>query len=97
MGSGDHPMFLVERYATDLSVDQLRLAGRSAQRCAALLTPASDARYLGSILLPTDEMALCLFEGSSEEVVRRALERGTLAFERITRAVQVGPRSGGSK
>jgi len=86
--------FLVERYAADLSVDQLLLAGRRAEDAARLLAPGARARYIGSLLLPSDEMALCLFEGTSEEVVRGALELALLAFERITPAVLVNPRSG---
>ncbi len=86
MTSVGRQTFLVERYAADLSVDQLLLAGRRAEEAAALLAPGTRTRYLGSVLLHTDEMALCLFEGTSEEVVRIAVERADLAFDRITRA-----------
>lgn len=92
MTSRVQPTFLVERYAADLSGDQLLSAGRRAEEAAALLTPGAQARYLGSILLPSDEMAFCLFEGTSEEVIRGAVASADLAFERITQAVQVnGP------
>jgi hypothetical protein len=93
MASSVRPTFLVERYAADLSVDRLRLAGRRAEEAAPLIAPGARTRYLGSILLPSDEMSLCLFEGTSEEVVRRAVERADLAFDRITRAVPVDRRS----
>lgn len=93
MTSVGRPTFLVERYAADLSVDQLLLAGRRAEDAARLLAPGARTRYLGSVLLPSDEMALCLFEGTSEEVVRAAVERASLAFERITPAVAVDRRS----
>ena len=86
MASSVRPTFLVERYAADLTVDRSRLAGRRAEEAAPLIAPGARTRYLGSILLPSDEMALCLFEGSSEEVVRSAVERADLAFGRITRA-----------
>jgi len=88
--------FLVERYAANLSVDQLVLAGRRAEEVASQLAPGARTRYLGSVLLPSDEMALCLFEGTSEAVVRAAVERASLAFERITFAVMVSRRSGAS-
>ena len=84
---------MVERYAAALSADQLLLAGLRAEEAASLLAPGARARYLGSVLIPTDEMALCLFEGSSEPVVRAALEQAALAFERITPAVRVNRRS----
>jgi len=83
------PIFLVERYAPDLSVDRLRLAGRRAEQAAPLIAPGARTRYLGSILLPSDEMSLCLFEGTSEEVVRGAVERAALGFDRITQAMPV--------
>lgn len=89
MASSVMHTFLVERYAADLSVDQVLLAGRCAEEAAPLLTPGARARYLGSILLPSDEMSLCLFEGTSEAVVRAAMEQAALAFERITPAVRV--------
>lgn len=88
--------FLVERYAADLSVDQLVLAGRRAEEVASQLAPGARMRYLGSVLLPSDEMALCLFEGTSEAVMRAAVERASLAFERITIAVTVSRRLGAS-
>ena len=93
MASNACPMFLVERYAADISVDQLLAAGRRAEEAAPPIAPGARTRYLGSLLLPSDEMALCLFEGTSEEVVRGALERAALAFERITPALRVDRRS----
>ncbi len=93
MTSVGRQTFLVERYAADLSVDQLLLAGRSAEEAASMLAPGARTRYLGSVLLPSDEMALCLFEGTSEAVVRAAVEGAPLAFERITPAVAVSGRS----
>jgi len=93
MTSVGRQTFLVERYAADLSVDQLLLAGRRAEEAASILAPGARTRYLGSVLLPSDEMALCLFEGTSEAVVRAAVEGAPLAFERITPAVAVSRRS----
>jgi hypothetical protein len=93
MTSVGRQTFLVERYAADLSVDQLLLAGRSAEEAASMLAPGARTRYLGSVLLHTDEMALCLFEGTSEAALRAAVEQASLAFERITPAVAVSGRS----
>jgi hypothetical protein len=39
-------------------------------------------RYLGSLLMRTDEVILCLFEGP-EQTVREAAKRAQLPFERI--------------
>ncbi len=92
MASSVRHTFLVERYAADLSVDQVRLAGRRAELADPLLAPGAHTRYLGSILLPADEMSLCLFESTSEAVIRHALEQSPLTFERITAAVSVSRR-----
>lgn len=93
MASSVRPTFLVERYAADLSGDLLLDAGQRAEEAALLLDPGARTRYLGSILLPSDEMALCLFEGTSEDVVRGAVEQANLAFDRITPAVPINPPS----
>ncbi len=42
-------------------------------------------RYTGSILMPTDEVVLFLFDGS-EDLVRLAAERAGVPFERIVPA-----------
>lgn len=93
MASSVRQTFMVERYAAVFSVNQVRLAGRRAEEAAPLLAPGGRARYLGSVLLPTDEMALCFFEGTSESVVRAAVEQAALAFERITPALRVDRRA----
>ena len=92
MASGVRHTFLVERYAADLSVDQVLLAGRRAEEIASLVARGASARYLGSIILPSDEMSLCLFEATSEAVIRHALEQSPLTFERIMPAVSVSRR-----
>jgi len=84
--------FLVERYSGVLTAPQLAAAGRDAELWAREADPSSNTRYLGSILVPGDEMALCLFEGDSADLVRRAVEGTTLSFERIVEAVPVNGR-----
>ena len=39
-------------------------------------------RYSGSLLMPTDEVVLCLFDGA-EELVRLAAQRAGVPFDRI--------------
>lgn len=85
--------FLVERYAADLSVEDVIGAGRRTEEAAPALSPGTRVRYLGSILLPADEMSLCFFQGTSEDVLRRALEDSPLSFERITDALPVSRRT----
>jgi hypothetical protein len=84
--------FLIERYAGALTAPQLAAAGRDAEQQAREADPSSNTRYLGSILVPADEMALCLFEGDSAEQVRRAVEGAALSFERIVEVIPVNSR-----
>ena len=49
------------------------------------------ARCLDSILIPADEIVLCLFEGISEQAVRDASRRAGLPSERVVECVQLVP------
>lgn len=86
---GNVMTFLIERYAGVLTAPELAVAGRDAERWAREADPSSNTRYLGSILVPADEMAFCLFEGDSAELVRGAVEGAALPFERIVEAIPV--------
>ena len=55
--------------------------------------PGSQVSYLGSLLMPEDEVLLCLFSGPEAEV-RAVSERAGLPFERILACVGVGWRAG---
>lgn len=58
--------------------------------------PGPRVSFLGSLLMPSDEVLLCLFTGSQAEV-RAVSERAGLPFERILRCVGLGwlPGAGG--
>lgn len=56
-------------------------------------SPGSQVSYLGSLLMPEDEVLLCLFAGPEAEV-RAVSERAGLPFERILTCVGVGWRTG---
>lgn len=59
---------------------------------AALLTRSGQpVRYLGSLLIPDDEVVLCRFEGSPG-AVRTAIERAGIPCDRIVRATR-SPRT----
>ena len=51
--------------------------------------PGSQVMYLGSLLMPEDEVLLCLFAGPEAEV-RAVSERAGLPFERILTCAAVG-------
>jgi hypothetical protein len=61
-------------------------------RPAARATGSGDrfARYLGSILVPSDEIALCLFEAASLDAVTEVNRRAAVPFERILEIVRLG-------
>ena len=50
-------------------------------------------RLVDSVLIPTDEIVLCVFEGSSEGAVRAAAQRAGLPAERVVESVRVSPGS----
>ncbi len=48
-----------------------------------------DVRYLGSMLMPEDEVVFFVFEGPSGDVVRTVAARAGIPFERIVESVRV--------
>jgi hypothetical protein len=62
------------------------LAGQVRSELASCGSPVC---YVGSILMPEDEVLLCLFTGPPAEV-RALSERAGLPFERILRCVGLG-------
>ncbi len=62
---------------------------RAKATVAELSRRGADVRYLGSILMPDDEVVLCLFEGSVD-AVRRAIEDAQIPFERVVEGVHAG-------
>ena len=69
----------------------LRAAGELAGRITAELAarPRPGVRFLGSLLMPGDEVLLCLFCGAAADV-RAVSERAGLPFERILPCVGTG-------
>ena len=51
-----------------------------------------DASWMNSILIPDDEIVLCLVEAASADAVRASARRAGLPAERIVTCVQVGTR-----
>jgi hypothetical protein len=50
---------------------------------AAARATAEDAGYLGSMLFPSDELVLCLFDAPSRVAVKRASEKAGIPCERV--------------
>ena len=70
---------------TEHAVRELEERIRSA--VSELASPGRPLRYAGALLMPTDEVVLCLFEGS-EELVTLAARRAGVPFDRIVPATQ---------
>jgi hypothetical protein len=65
--------------------DLCALDERATAVVAALPAGGSAVRYLGSLLIREDEVVLCQFAGSAEDV-RDVAERAEIPYERIVRA-----------
>ncbi len=63
------------------------LDARAAASADELTRSGTPVRYLGSLLMRTDEVVLCLFEGD-EPAVRRAAEQAEVPFERVLEAAR---------
>jgi hypothetical protein len=70
----------------------LQDAGRRAVQAAqGLSSSGASTRYVGSILVPADEIALCLFEAPSIDAATEINERAAIPFERLLEIVRLGP------
>jgi hypothetical protein len=74
--------FIVERYWPGVTVADVRLA-EAALRAA----DGADSRYLGSILMPGDEVVLFRFDAVSAEQVAASGARAGLRCDRVVPAV----------
>lgn len=70
-------------------VNQVVATALDAQIRAELARSRSSVAFLGSLLMPEDEVLLCLFAGPAAEV-RAISERARVPFERILHCVGLG-------
>jgi len=81
------PVYLVERYAAGLGADDL--GERLGAATAALRAEGAEIAWLLSIVLPSEDGCLCLFEASSTTEVVRANERAAAPYDRLVEAVEL--------
>jgi len=75
--------YLAECFWTGVTDSDLNALDRRAAACATAESRSGDeVRYLGSLLIRTDEVVLCFFEGTASSVSRTAL-CAAIPFERI--------------
>lgn len=63
------------------------LNARATSAASALAAAGHSVRFVGSILVPDDEVVLCEFEGA-EALVRRASEAAEIPFARIVKSTR---------
>jgi len=80
--------YVAECFWPDVHERDLEALDARVTRAAARLHGEGEpVRYLGSVLMRSDEVVLCFFEGS-EHAVRRAAEDARVPFERIVAAAR---------
>ena len=84
------PKYLVERHLPGITQEQLGAAAASAKSTTGQMAQeGTPVRYLRSTFIPGEEKCYCLFDGDSEDAVRRAQERAGLPFQRIVEAQHI--------
>jgi hypothetical protein len=84
--------YMAECFWPGVSERQVADAGARARAVVrAIAAEGVLARYLGSILVPSDEIAFCLFEASSADLAGELGRRAAIPFERILEVVRVPP------
>jgi hypothetical protein len=75
--------FIAECFWVGVKQEDISALDRRIDGCVvAMADDGESVRYLGSMLMPEDEVVLCFFEGSAA-TVRQAAERAKIPFERI--------------
>ena len=70
-------------------VTEADLADLDSRARASAEAGTGDVRYVGSTLVPSDEVVFCFFEGPSAQAVQVVAERAAIPFERILKSVHV--------
>ena len=77
-------LYAAKCYWPGVTARQLEQASaRAAAEAEAASRAGSTIAYLGSIVFPDDELALCLFDAASRAVVRATTERAGMPCERL--------------
>jgi Nickel responsive protein SCO4226-like len=86
--------YLVECYWP--GVDELQLRGAADGLTVSPPDRSNGVAWLSSILIPEDEIVLCLATGPSEEAVRETAQRAGLPAERVVSCVHVSTMTSAS-
>ncbi len=82
---------MAECFWPGVTAQKVADAGESVRRAAhAISSEGCFARYIGSILVPADEIALCLFEATSPAAAAELDRQAAIPSERILEIVRMG-------
>ena len=83
--------FMAECFWPGVTSQKVVDAGERLRHAAqAIASDDGHARFLGSVLIPSDEIALCLFEAASLDVATEVNRRAAIPSERILEIVRLG-------
>ena len=81
-------IFLVERYWPDVDVDELRrVLPRLESAATVMRSEGRQVDYIGSILMPVDQVVFTLVAATDEREIRQLNERAGLPVDRIAKAI----------
>lgn len=91
MAADDQPRgYMVECYWPGVNAGKLAAAVERAEQAAdELRSQGHSLHFLGSILVPADEVVFCLFDGAEADV-RAVSEKAGVPFERILESLRIG-------
>jgi hypothetical protein len=82
--------FMAECFWPGVTVEKVTDVGERIRHAARAIGPAARAgRYIGSILVPGDEIALCLFEAPSKATASQLEQQAGIPSERVLQVVHL--------
>ncbi|MBM4382141.1 MAG: hypothetical protein FJ091_02110 [Deltaproteobacteria bacterium] len=79
-------LFLVECFWPGVTRQQVEAASARAQA-----QTGAAVRFLGALLVPSDEVVLFQFRAGSSDEVARAAREAKLPFDRVAESIWLGP------
>ncbi len=82
--------FMAECFWPGVTPENVADAGQRVRLASHAMSDGDLARFLGSILVPTDEIALFLFEAASIDAAKELAKQAAIPSERILEIVRLG-------
>jgi hypothetical protein len=85
-------VYMVERSLKGISMEDLGGAQKAAIAKAVEMTGAgTDVRYIRSTFAPDDGRCMCLFEASSDVIVKQLNDDAGIPYDRVVEALDLTP------